>query len=361
MKRSILPSKKQVKHVCHILEACLLLGITVACGTPISRTVIILPTSASGTPFNAATVLPALEVETWRQSMQLLPLPKEGCFQASYPSTSWQEVPCTTAPAYPQLPGSRSHASSVGNGNSYTAQVQGSITSVVGSFDSITGLTSEVGTQFSSACASPVTNVPNTFTLQINTNVFSTGTLGCDQRRSCKGWQQFIYSNTGKAYVQNWLIDYGTPCPQDWTADGDDCYLSQTAASVPTQDIGYLARLGMTAISTNRMNTVILSIKRSDSSPADQLIAMGQEDILNLAPGWNSAEFNIFGDGCKSQAIFNAGTALKVRTNISANPTGSIACLAKGFTEETNNLDLRNCSSYGGAGLPAGIMFEESH
>src|SRR2546425_7179839 len=36
--------------------------------------------------------------EAWRKSMARHPLPKKGCFTASYPSTEWKEVPCSTAP-----------------------------------------------------------------------------------------------------------------------------------------------------------------------------------------------------------------------------------------------------------------------
>src|SRR6266436_9169846 len=39
--------------------------------------------------------------QEWRISMAQVPLPKKGCFQSTYPSREWQEVPCTTGPDYP--------------------------------------------------------------------------------------------------------------------------------------------------------------------------------------------------------------------------------------------------------------------
>ncbi|HEX9091414.1 MAG TPA: hypothetical protein VF831_07980 [Anaerolineales bacterium] len=289
------------------------------------------------------------------------PLQKNGCFQVTYPDMNWQEVPCTTAPTYPQLPLSNSTNKSVGNFNSYAAQVPGTISSTTGSFDSVTGLTSETGNKFSSDCSSYIPDVRNTFTLQLNTNVFSTTVSGCDQHPGCKGWQQFVYSNSGKLYIQNWLIDYGPPCPKDWTSFGDDCYSGSSATSVPAQAIENLAQLSLTANVTGTMNTVILSIRNNKYWATDQLSAISQDNVLGLAQDWDTAEFNLFGDGCSSQANFNAGTTIQVRLNIASNPMSVPTCLSTGFTEETNNLDLRSCSSFGAAGTPAGIMFIEDN
>ncbi len=361
MRYRILLFHDRTKIVCDLIIASLLMGIFSSCGTPGTQPVTKVPPNVQATTPISTTLEPTLDLEMWRQSMLHTPLPRNGCFQVTYPGMNWQEVPCTTAPSYPQLPVSKSHDNTVGNFNSYAAQVSGSISSATGSFDNVTGLTSETGNQFSSGCSSSMPNVPNTFTLQLNTNVFSTTVSGCDQHPGCKGWQQFVYSNSGNVYMQSWLIDYGTPCPKDWTSDGDDCYMSSSATGVPTQTIGNLAQLGLTAQTTSSMNTVILSIKTSKYWPTDQLRAIGQDNNLNLAQGWNSAEFNIFGDGCTSQANFNSGTMLNVRLNVVNNPMNAPTCLSTGFTEETNNLELRSCSSFGGAGTPAGIVFMEDN
>jgi hypothetical protein len=41
-----------------------------------------------------------------------VPVPKKGCFKATYPSTTWQEVPCGTAPKRRYPPANESVRSS---------------------------------------------------------------------------------------------------------------------------------------------------------------------------------------------------------------------------------------------------------
>jgi hypothetical protein len=35
--------------------------------------------------------------DDWQRTISRIPLPKTGCFKATYPSMEWQEVPCSTA------------------------------------------------------------------------------------------------------------------------------------------------------------------------------------------------------------------------------------------------------------------------
>ena len=59
----------------------------------------------SPSPPPAATQPPSVKtLHDWRRNMAQVPLPKKGCFTASYPNNQWQEVPCTTAPARPYPP-----------------------------------------------------------------------------------------------------------------------------------------------------------------------------------------------------------------------------------------------------------------
>jgi hypothetical protein len=53
--------------------------------------------------------------------MAKIPLPKNGCFTSSFPSTEWQEVPCTTAPTTPYLPARGTRSANVGNGTDVSA------------------------------------------------------------------------------------------------------------------------------------------------------------------------------------------------------------------------------------------------
>jgi len=101
----------------------------------------------------------------------------------------------------------------------------------VGSFDSVTGVTSETG-QVNGIGG----QVPNTFSLQLNTNVFS-NTPACNGAANpsqCRGWEQFVYSNAGFAFIQYWLINYATTCPSGWNTFGSDCWKNgANVVSVP--------------------------------------------------------------------------------------------------------------------------------
>src|SRR5580700_10240513 len=85
----------------------------------------------------------------WRASMSRTPLPKNGCFKASYPSTDWREVPCATPSSYPlgRTGVGGNNSETVGGGSDdYAAWVPGPISTAEGSFVSVTPGISETGT-----------------------------------------------------------------------------------------------------------------------------------------------------------------------------------------------------------------------
>ena len=85
----------------------------------------------------------ASEREKWRQTMQNTPKPKNGCFTATYPQTEWREVPCKT-PSNKLYPPKLAPTATIGGaGTNFSAQVSGHLTQAEGSFDSVTGVTSE--------------------------------------------------------------------------------------------------------------------------------------------------------------------------------------------------------------------------
>ena len=67
--------------------------------------------------------------------------------------------------------------------------------------------------------------------------------------------------------------------------------------------------------------------------------------ILNLAQGWQAAEFNIVGDCCLTGATFNRGSTTVVRTSVDYGIPSAPNCLAAGFTGETNNLSFVQTSA----------------
>jgi hypothetical protein len=304
------------------------------------------PPPASAQPSPA----PSMSQETWRASMSRAPMPQKGCFKATYPNTEWQPVPCKTAPPVPYPPASGPRSDNVGNGNDYAAQVSGLISSAVGSFSSVTGVTSESGDV--DGVAPPVAN---TFSLQLNANFFTTSV--CDDAKTpskCSGWQQFVYSNSGFAFMQYWLLDWGTTCPAGWFTYEDDCYTNSSSVEVPAQTIANLANLTLTGnAAAGGLDTITLW------TGTEAYSASGEDSVVNLAAGWQDAEFNIFGDCCGTQAIFNSGSSLAVTTSVADGTTNAPSCEEEGFTGETNNLNLvAPCSPIGGAS-PA-IVFTES-
>jgi hypothetical protein len=164
-------------------------------------------------------------LKNWHSGMAKVPppataSPNGGCFTASYPNVHWQEVPCAqglSAPPFPPVPPrapSGGETFSVGNGVDPIAGVtSGLVSSAVGSFDSVSGVTSIAG-QFGA----------DDYSLQLNSNLFSSPVCaGAGTPAQCSGWQQFIFSsqgcNNGSTqvpcnFMQYWLIGWGSlSCP----------------------------------------------------------------------------------------------------------------------------------------------------
>jgi hypothetical protein len=199
------------------------------------------------------------------------------------------------------------------------------------------------------------------FSLQLNANTFTTPACnGAAKPSACQGWQQFVFSNSGAAFMQYWLIKYGTTCPAEWYtyspgASETDCYINSAAASVPVQPIADLAQLSLTANAVSGgLDTIILA------TGSEMYSAQGEDSLLSLAQGWQVAEFNLFGDCCSTEASLNSGSTIIVRTGVDDGTTNAPTCVTEGFTAETNSLTLvQPCCPYGGAS-PA-IEFTESN
>jgi hypothetical protein len=293
----------------------------------------------------------AAKRKAWREAMSRLPKPKPGCFTAEYPNIAWQEVPCTTAPLrpYPPAEGPSPKPQSVGHGIAFTADVPGLISAATGSFDSINGLVSETG----------IGNTPNTYSLQLNSSFFKStkACAGASIPANCQGFQQFVYSNTGFLVMQYWLIHYGpAACPPGWTTSPPSCYMNSASVVVPVQPLANLAQLTLTGTAlTDGVDTITLQ------TGGNIYTASGSDDVLVLAQGWRLAEFNIFGDCCGSDATFNAGTTMAVRTSVTDGTMNAPSCGGQGFTSETNNLSLvPPCCPYGGA-QPAIVFWQSSN
>jgi catechol 2,3-dioxygenase-like lactoylglutathione lyase family enzyme len=340
-----------------LVPACLLLGIfsnslSALADLPSTQQPQSSANAEASSSDSTSTHPSAATLKKWRADMARVPLPSKGCFRSSHPSTRWERVSCTTAPLHPYRPSHGNGPKPVGNTIDFSGQVSAgtSISAVAGTFDMVEGVTSETDT---------VTGNTNTYSLQLNTqNGLSTATCKGGSV-VCSGEQQFIYSNTGSAFIQYWLERFllGAPkkCPDGWQVDFPHCFRNSTnAVSVPVQPITNLAELGlMGKIDKSGTDTVIFSA-------GTRMYSATGDNSLGLGTGWTMAEFNILGDLNSSQAAFNSGTTFVVRTQIDNGTTNAPACLPTGFTLETNNLTLASpCCPYGGAS-PA-IVFTQTN
>lgn len=288
---------------------------------------------------------PPTNVEQQRQfqkDIAKVPPPKKGCFEATYPNREWHEVPCKPAPPYPYLPRHGARAEVVGSGNDVSAQAPtGFISNAIGSFDSVTGVTNESGQINAQGPA-----VANAYSLQVNTNPFTSTACAGSPNAGCQGWEQFVFANdgsAGSAFIQYWLLQYDATCPPGagWNQfqfkNNPDIYCfkndSDGAAAVPNQPITSLGQVSLSGtVGTGGDNIVFSSGGHAYTKTGD--------NAVNAAAGWKAAEFNVVGNAGGGQANFNSGSALAVKTEIIYGGAGAPTCLAQGFTGETNNLSF---------------------
>ncbi|MGX8008701.1 hypothetical protein ACVDG8_006555 [Mesorhizobium sp. ORM8.1] len=275
----------------------------------------------------------------WQNAMSQVPVPKKGCFKSTYPSLEWQEVPCGQPSKFQNPPASGLKPNVVGNGNDISAVVSGAkISQAIGSFDSVTPATvTETGPWGGNA------NKANAFTLQINSQFFSTP--ACNSHAGCIGWEQFIYSQNQCSgpcvFMEYWLINYGPTCPSaTWNQSGNSCWFNSASTSAAAVTAKQLQGTTLKGTASNTTDTVVLT------SPGGTATATAADSVVSLAAQWTTAEFNIFGDCCSSQANFGAGTTAVTRIRVINGGTAAPTCSAQGFTAETNNLSF-------GPGAPA--------
>jgi hypothetical protein len=312
----------------------------------------------------------------WRESMRHVATPAEGCFHASYPSILWEKVSCSDTSFYrsakPLALKHKLFATTGGNGNDYVVQVPGQITETVGSFPTVTGVTSEKGVVNPEYPPGAITG-KNMFTLQINSS-FSETTAACKGVSGCTIWQQAVYApdyvpstfneKSGVAYIfiENWLMGYGNTCPSGWSSDGEgDCVYNSPGTKVPVEPITDLGEMKFSESVTKGGNdTVVFSVGNdvySTSSP---------DSYDDLADAWNESEFNVVGDMNGAIADFNSGSSVTVNIAVVDGSTTAPKCIGPsgvGTTGESNNLTLAStCTASAGSSTKnPSIQFKESN
>jgi hypothetical protein len=315
----------------------------------------------------AAQVAEAQAQEAWRTNMARIEAPGEGCFKASYPGIGWVQAPCETvvprvAPRPPVAAANarRGAAQTVGNGNDYVIQSANLIKSTVGTFPTVSNVTSERGVGVAAFGGGGILG-PNEYSLQINSNYTGT-TSACNGHSGCTVWEQFVYapdySRQGSAFVfiQYWLIGYGgTRCPSGWGSDGGgDCYRNSAGVSAPDEPITELAKMKLSGSATSGGNDTITF---THGTTAYTISAA--DSVVGLATVWRQSEFNIVGNAGGSKAQFNAGASVTVHIAITDGTSNKPSCVASsGSTGETNNLNLGTCTA--SAGSSPSVQFVES-
>jgi len=256
------------------------------------------------------------QVGKWQQAMAKLKVPGKGCFTASYPKVGWARTTCKKAPHHPYPPVHGPQPQAVGNGVDISALVTGQLTSATGSFGSVSPGIAETGQQNGHG-----PQVANTFSLQLNTKPFSSPACSGSPNPGCQGWEQFVYSTTSNdVFVQYWLLRYNRTCPAGWNTfhfdpPDSDTYCWRNSTSSPLTSAA-LTAAGLTgtmltgSAASGGNDTVAMTTASGHGT------ATGADSLLHLAGRWQEVEFAVVGDCCSTQANFNAGAALNVRTTV---------------------------------------------
>jgi hypothetical protein len=357
--------------ICADLLSFLLLGNALAAGPE------------APVPGTAVTEDAAARVK-WRTSIGRLPVPnRNSCFKATFPKTEWQQIPCKPAPERPYVPVQRRQPADIGGKNYDVAaqvpeQIQ-QISTAIGSFGSGTIATSETGTTYAPGTCTVKAQEPDTFSLQLNTNNFPIPVSSpiCGGAAGCEGFQQFVYSSHDNVIaISYWLINvgkYGTAsCPgAEWHQYNHNgtLWCWQNTKGTPLEypvSIGDLYNLTLQGTAAaNGDDTVMLTTSRG--LPYEVYHA-SNPDILGLGQNWQDAEFNVFGDGCGSEAKFKGSATLTVVLSVDYGPAEfaagymPLACTKGKYTQEWNNLGFsgpaQTASTTAGNGYPT-LYFTE--
>jgi hypothetical protein len=235
------------------------------------------------------------------------------------------------------------------------------ISTATGSFPAVTGVT---GVQSTGGCGSYCGS--NAYSLQLNSGLFPTA--ACDDEPNCSGFEQFVFFNppTGDAFlfIQDWLVAAnGTTitCPpgHGWTQSGADCVQNSPLSLAFDANYGIAAWLGKFAVTGSAGSSgdsIILTIGIEEYGYKD----IQGDGITDLASHWQIAEFNVFGAGGGSEAVFNPGVAVQVSVQADDGVLTAPTCSVGGNTEEYNNLNFVTAPSPRTLQYPS-ILFEESN
>jgi hypothetical protein len=324
----------------------------------------VAPSVASAPP--AARLPNETLFESWRSMMERLPKPENACLTATYPEMQWRSIPCAKPPSSPLLPVDGIRRAEVGDGTDFSAVVTGYINAAEGGFQDVTGVKSEYAVKHGKDRA-------NTYSLQLNTQFFSTETcasLGSPDPANCFGWEQFAY-DTGApvgTFIEYWLANFGpvrTPCPTGWhkyalkTQNEVNCWINSALIPTPIEPVTALEKLrlvGSASYGSRSQDFAELIV-----GYGKLYYVAGQNWFPDLNSEWQDTEFNILGDCCGDQAMFNTGSTIVVRTEVDSGATTAPTCDEEGFTAESNNLFLTTTRSKWQKAQYPSVIFTETN
>jgi hypothetical protein len=254
----------------------------------------------------------------------------------------------------------------------FSAQVTGHISQAEGSFDSV-NVTSE----------SSSNGTADSYSLQLNTD-FMSNVSACStapDKTNCQGWEQFVYDSTGGGgtQIQYWLLNWGPQgstcpmpqgahcaqgsastdgwCPQTVSGFTDvlcvvDSASPPAASSEPATSLALLKVTGI-AGSGSTSDSMVMTVGGTVTT------GDGGNFFTDLNTNWTTAEFNVFGDGGGTQAVFNSGASAQVRTAVTSGSTAGPACDVASFTAESNNMTLSNTAPAAVKGSAPALLFSE--
>lgn len=271
-----------------------------------------MPAMAAGQAAAPAGASPQQAI--WRDDITRIAAPTTGCYTARFPVRVWHRVHCAKPPGKPRDPAvflNAQRSQVVGGGHDWSLSSPTSISIAQGSFSGVNAV-SETDSMMGGS---------NNYTVQLNSNyLFTTG--ACSGIQNCFAWQQFIYdSGESRGFIESWT-------PSGFT-DSVSIYVPQ----LPVSQLGSLVMNAQVAGGRRGMDSLTITI-----GPNAYRVAV-PDNLVGLASNWTGAEFNVFGEGNGSRAIFSPGTrlGLVVQANGQNRP---ISCQSIGYTGESNNLSL---------------------
>jgi len=298
----------------------------------------------------------AQELKRWRQSMVHAPPPEGTCFVAEYPATAWTNVPCGKPPK------NLTHQLGGPWGLPDFQAATSPVKSAEGSFDSVIGVHSACSAACVNGTCQRCTNLPNNFSLQLNTNIFPTRvSVSCNNnpKWNCQGWEQFVFSNrycegnAGQgeacAYIEYWLFGYDpqhNTCPSGYKHATAPPGL--TSGCVATSEAVNLAPLEVADLGVMTLNGGVAGTNLPVKN--DWVVftylgkiyqAVGDNRLTDLGRYWTQTEFNVFGIGNGDRVLFNPGSTLVVRIEVDNGTANAPTCQLGGYgtSGESNNLN----------------------